>query len=482
MLKYFRRQFNISCVVADLVALLVSFAASFYLRRDIVPFLSISLSKRPMFGLSYYLPILFLCSFTILVVLLIFKAYRQAVSLPLSLLFLLNLRGVTGAFLVTLSLAYLLRLTFLSRLFLVLFFGTFLLLSTTLKYAVTVWFRKGLREGRLFRAALLVGADRRARVLADKLLQRPELGLKIRGFMCVEGEDDPAEAKALKEMGLECLGDVSALTGIVEREVIDGVIFCVRPGTLAHMEDLFLACEDLGVDTLLATNLFPHLTAQVHLERIEELALLRFTTIPHNQTALFCKRAMDVLVSASTLVVISPLLLAITALVKFTSRGPVLFDQERMGLNGRLFTCIKFRTMREDAEDMKSILEDLNEADGPVFKIKDDPRITRLGRILRKFSLDELPQLWNVFVGQMSLVGPRPPIPSEVAHYERWQRRRLSMRPGLTCLWQISGRSELDFDTWMKLDLHYIDHWSLLQDFIIILKTIPAVISTRGAA
>ena len=153
-----------------------------------------------------------------------------------------------------------------------------------------------------------------------------------------------------------------------------------------------------------------------------------------------------------------------------------------MGLNGRRFNCHKFRTMVVDAEKRLAELQHLNEVDGPVFKIKRDPRITRVGAVLRKTSLDELPQLWNVLVGEMSLVGPRPPIPSEVEKYERWQRRRLSMRPGITCLWQISGRSNLDFDTWMRLDLSYIDNWSLTLDLVILLKTVPAVLSARGAA
>jgi lipopolysaccharide/colanic/teichoic acid biosynthesis glycosyltransferase len=168
--------------------------------------------------------------------------------------------------------------------------------------------------------------------------------------------------------------------------------------------------------------------------------------------------------------------------IRLSSQGGVLFRQTRCGLYGRRFTLYKFRTMVEGAEDRLAELQHLNEMDGPVFKSRRDPRVTRLGRLLRKFSLDELPQLWNVLRGDMSLVGPRPPIPEEVARYERWQRRRLSMKPGLTCLWQVNGRNELDFRSWIDLDLQYIDSWSLGLDLRILLKTIPVVLSGRGAS
>jgi lipopolysaccharide/colanic/teichoic acid biosynthesis glycosyltransferase len=169
-------------------------------------------------------------------------------------------------------------------------------------------------------------------------------------------------------------------------------------------------------------------------------------------------------------------------MIKLTSGGNVLFRQTRCGLNGRFFTLYKFRTMVEDAEERRRELMHLNEMNGPVFKLRSDPRVTAFGRFLRRFSLDELPQLWNVVRGDMSLVGPRPPIPEEVAKYQRWQRRRLAMKPGLTCLWQVSGRNDLDFDRWMQLDLEYIDSWSPTLDFKILLKTIPAVLSGKGAS
>ncbi|HTQ78463.1 MAG TPA: sugar transferase, partial [Thermoanaerobaculia bacterium] len=194
------------------------------------------------------------------------------------------------------------------------------------------------------------------------------------------------------------------------------------------------------------------------------------------------KRVLDVALASLTLVLAMPAVGAIALLIKLTSGGNILFRQTRCGLNGRSFTLYKFRTMVEGAHEQRGELLHLNEMDGPVFKLKSDPRVTWFGRFLRKFSLDELPQLWNVLRGDMSLVGPRPPIPEEVAHYQRWQRRRLAMKPGLTCLWQISGRNNIDFERWMQLDLEYIDSWSPLLDLKILLKTIPVVLSGRGAS
>ncbi len=192
------------------------------------------------------------------------------------------------------------------------------------------------------------------------------------------------------------------------------------------------------------------------------------------------KSILDRVLAAVGLLVLSPLFLLVGILIKISSPGPVLFRQARYGLNGRIFTLFKFRTMVVDAEKMREDLKAANEMDGPVFKIKEDPRVTGIGRLLRKTSFDELPQLINVLRGEMSLVGPRPPIPSEVKEYDHWQRRRLSMKPGLTCIWQVSGRNDVSFEEWMRMDLAYIDRWSLLLDVKLLLKTLPAVLLGTG--
>jgi exopolysaccharide biosynthesis polyprenyl glycosylphosphotransferase len=194
------------------------------------------------------------------------------------------------------------------------------------------------------------------------------------------------------------------------------------------------------------------------------------------------KRLFDIVASFSALVLLSPLLLVFGAIIRFTSRGPVLFRQQRVGRHAKAFHMLKFRSMVVNAEELKAKLMAQNEQSGPVFKMKRDPRITRVGRFIRKYSIDELPQLLNVLRGEMSIVGPRPAVPSEVARYDAWQRRRLSVRPGLTCVWQVSGRNEISFEEWMYLDMQYIDHWSFAQDFQLILKTLPVVVTGRGAS
>jgi exopolysaccharide biosynthesis polyprenyl glycosylphosphotransferase len=214
---------------------------------------------------------------------------------------------------------------------------------------------------------------------------------------------------------------------------------------------------------------------------MDGIPMLAFVRTPTDVVALALKRAFDIVASALALAVLSPVLAAVAVAVKLESPGPVLFGQRRVGRNGRAFRMLKFRSMYVDAEARLDALRAQNEMSGPVFKMRNDPRVTRLGRFLRRSSLDELPQFWNVLKGEMSVVGPRPPVPSEVHEYKRWQRRRLSVRPGITCIWQISGRSNVDFDRWMELDLQYIDSWSLAGDIAICLKTIPAVLSARGA-
>jgi exopolysaccharide biosynthesis polyprenyl glycosylphosphotransferase len=194
------------------------------------------------------------------------------------------------------------------------------------------------------------------------------------------------------------------------------------------------------------------------------------------------KRIFDVVIAGLLVIILSPLAIVVSMLIKITSKGSIFYIQERIGYNGRLFKCIKFRTMVENADELKKDLIQFNEIAGPVFKIKKDPRITKIGRILRKTSIDELPQLINVIKGDMSLVGPRPPIPSEVNEYELRDRRRLSIRPGITCIWQIEGRNSISFDQWMELDKQYIDNWSLWLDLKILAKTIPAVFKGSGAA
>lgn len=482
MIKQHRRHYNFACLSGDMVAFVATFYLAWWTRGHYLPRFLPYLVDRPFFSPETYFPFLVLAAIALLGAYFARGIYRKPAATPLSEAFLQNFQAVALAFLASLAMAYGVRLQWISRIFLGTHMFYFLFASTAVHHGLALWFRREAQLGANRRVLALVGSGQQAREVAQRILDHRELGLFIRGFFEDETGFDPAEVEAMQRLGVPHLGGVHMLIPFARREVVDGVLFAVDTRRLGRMEDLFLQCEDLGLDTLVAANLFPHLVAKVQLEHLQEFPLLRYTTVPHSPIALGFKRLMDAVGAAAGLLLLSPLLAAVAAAVKLSDGGPAFFRQERVGLNGRRFTLVKYRTMVMGADKMKAELQEKNEVDGPVFKIRDDPRVTRLGHFLRKSSIDELPQLWNVLKGEMSLVGPRPPIPSEVDQYERWQRRRLSMRPGLTCLWQISGRSELDFDSWMKLDLQYIDHWSLTQDFVILLKTVPAVLSTRGAA
>lgn len=280
---------------------------------------------------------------------------------------------------------------------------------------------------------------------------------------------------------LPVLGTVCEIGAVLAAHPVDQVLLSQRDLPAAALREIAERCEEVGVPFSMEAGFVDRRLARATLERVDDAELLTFTALPYDPSALAMKRAMDVLVAGALLLLAAPVLLLVALLIQAEDRGPVLFRQERVGRFGRRFTMLKFRSMHTDAEARLASLAGLNEADGPVFKMAQDPRITRVGRWLRRSSLDELPQLVNVLRGEMSLVGPRPPLPDEVSGYEAWQRRRLSMKPGLTCIWQVSGRSRLDFETWMRLDLEYIDNWSLGLDLLLLLRTVPAVLTGDGA-
>ncbi|HVP60710.1 MAG TPA: sugar transferase [Myxococcaceae bacterium] len=278
------------------------------------------------------------------------------------------------------------------------------------------------------------------------------------------------------------LGEAGDLPGVLQREVFDEVYLCALPPAQSRsLQAAVRTCETFGVPFALPAYSVRLGRAHPVASRAVADGFLHYVTgsvKPEYQTL---KRLLDIGGSAAALWVLFPLLLVVAALVKLTSPGTVFFRQLRVGLHGKKFHMLKFRSMVSNAEALKATLASQNEQSGPVFKMKHDPRVTPLGRVLRKYSIDELPQLVNVLRGDMTLVGPRPPVPQEVALYEPWQRRRLSVPPGLTCLWQVSGRNDVAFEDWMYLDLQYIDHWSVGQDIGLLLKTVPAVVSGRGS-
>jgi len=293
--------------------------------------------------------------------------------------------------------------------------------------------------------------------------------------------DMEAEKKGERIEGHEVIGTLDDIPDVINANIVDEVVFIVPRSWLNKIEDVLFYCESAGLKVHIAVNLFDLKFSRAKQTDLQGFPLLVFESTPEKLGHLFIKRLIDFVASGIALVLLAPVFMVIAILVKITSDGPVFFEQSRCGLYGRQFILYKFRTMIIDAESkLKDILK-YNEMDGPVFKMTNDPRVTKIGKWLRKSSLDELPQIWNVFKGDMSLVGPRPPIPSEVKNYDNWQRRRLSMRPGITCLWQASGRNKItDFKEWMKLDLEYIDNWSISLDIKILTRTIFAVFKGTG--
>ena len=356
-------------------------------------------------------------------------------------------------------------------------------------FAVWAWFLLSLfrlNAGRVLRAVLrefgsahyvmVVGLGDAALKLGRQIEDARGYGVRLSGFLSDDADSDGEVALAERYP----VRPLAKLPDLLREHVIDEIIFAVDSRRLAELEEIFLLCDEEGVKTRVAVDFFPHVNSQVYLERLGASPLLTFSATPHDEVLLLVKRVTDLLLAGAAAVLLFPVMLLIALLVRLTSPGPAIFRQVRCGLNGRRFVFYKFRSMCQDAEAMRAGVEHLSERK-LAMKIPNDPRLTGVGRWLRKFSIDEWPQLWNVLKGDMSLVGPRPALPDEVEQYKRWQRRRLRMRPGLTCLWAVSGRDAVDFETWMKLDMQYIDQWSLALDWKIMLRTIPQVLSGKGA-
>lgn len=331
--------------------------------------------------------------------------------------------------------------------------------------------------GKLRTTVLVVGAGEKAGRYIDSLRRDWDWGLDLVGFV----DDDPKKV-GMHYYGAEVIGTPADMPSILHQHAIDEVVFAVPTRHLEDCVDMFALCEQEGVRTLIISDFFSGLISRVESEVIRGIPVLIYSTTPLKEWQWFVKRIFDIIFSATMLLLLSPLCLAIALAIKLTSKGPVFYQWQVVGLNKKKFTGYKFRTMVVGADRLKELLMDKNEMEKVVFKMKDDPRVTPIGQILRRFSLDELPQLWSVLRGDMSTVGPRPPLVTELEDFESWHRRKLSVKPGLTCLWQVSGRSEInDFDEWVRLDLEYIDNWTLWLDFKILLKTIPVVFLGRGA-
>ncbi len=460
----------------DLGVTCAAFVVAYFLRSLLVHFAFFSRHLPHIYPFSHYVPLL-IAFLIVWAVVGSFSSFYRDLELSNPIELILNIVNQLGVVLVVIYAGlYLFRRVDISRSY-VLLIGVvdfvLLLMGRTISYSGVSWMRD--RLGR-YHYLLIVGCGPRAREMAALIEESRGMGLRLIGFI----DPDFGDAPAARLGGYEVF-PLDELVRILHKWVVDEIIFAVNMQELAQLEHVIQHCADVGVKTRVQLEFLPAAYSRIYVEKFRHMPLLSLSSAPDSELRLFFKRVLDVVISGISLVVLSPLMACIAALIRVTSPGPVLFQQTRCGLGGRRFTLYKFRSMINNAEQLRAELHQLNELDGPVFKISDDPRITPVGRWLRRFSLDELPQLWNILRGDMSFVGPRPAVPEEVDQYEDWQKRRLRMRPGLTCTWVLEGRNQLDFKRWMQLDLSYINNWSLWLDVKIFLRTIPIVLSGRGA-
>lgn len=321
---------------------------------------------------------------------------------------------------------------------------------------------------------LIVGAGRVGGYLVEEINSHPYLGLKIIGFL------DDYKEKGTVVAGYKVLGSINDFVKVVRKNFIDEVLVTI-PSQHKVIEGIIEKSKNLRVNLKIIPDLYSSFFTDIKVYHLGSVPLLGYHSNGIQGSALFFKSLLDEVISGLALFLLSPLFLIIAGLIKLDSPGPIFYQSTRCGRKGIPFVFYKFRSMVKDADNMLVNLKSKNEKKGPIFKMKNDPRITRVGRIIRKFSLDELPQLWNVVKGDMSLVGPRPQTLEEVSNYDFWHMRRLEIKPGITCLWQVRGRSELSFYKWVKWDIWYIDNWSFWLDLKILFWTLPAVIKAKGA-
>jgi len=372
---------------------------------------------------------------------------------------------------------FLFKLYALSRTFIIMIpvFGfIFLFFLRVLEYKVFKLYRA---KGFNFLNVVLI-ADNSSVPFIESLLSNKEWGYKI---VAIFTSSDIINEKYSETIIILPEGYIQVLNDLMEVDMIDEVLYVKNKVITSEVRKVVRSCEELGVVFNLMYRDEKIALSNAVKTQIADHKFLTFINVPHSASALAAKKITDIFGALIGILVLSPVFILITILIKLSSPGPAIYKQPRVGLRGRQFELYKFRTMVANADDLRKDLEEQNEADGPAFKIKDDPRITKIGGFLRKTGLDELPQLFNILKGEMSLIGPRPPLQEETMQYERWQLRRLSVKPGLSCFWQIKpDRNSIKFEKWMEMDLAYIDNWSLRLDFVILLKTLKTIFHRTG--
>ena len=374
-----------------------------------------------------------------------------------------------------LAVKLLFRLTSLPVLFIIVFVTTMLIVTVLFRGLAFVALKAYRYYGKSSHQVMII-ADAFSDGVIENLLKQREWGFKIVSIMT-----DSKLIKAKYGPEIEIVPPGQDVKWVIDHQVIDEVMYCKRDVDIDMIKEMGDICNEVGVIFRFQSSVSPLDPTEFQLKTLNKSGDLSIVDAPSNSLSLILKTMGDIYFSIIAIVLLLPVFVGLALIIKIGSSGPVFFKQERIGLRGRKFKLFKFRTMVVDAEAQLKKLQAQNEADGPVFKIKDDPRITRVGKFLRKTGLDELPQLFNVVRGEMSLIGPRPPLEDEVKQYERWQLRRLSVKPGITCTWQIvPDRHDVSFEKWMELDLHYIDNWNLFKDLDLFFKTVKTFFMAGG--
>jgi exopolysaccharide biosynthesis polyprenyl glycosylphosphotransferase len=475
MFERYRRLLSTAVAVTDVVLINLAFALAYWLRYDRQWFAAVD--EAYLVPAKAFVPVSLALTLLLLGIYKLSGVYNQPRGASwFDEVYRLMTGTATGIILVVFVIVFLFRPFFYSRL---IFFYAGLLITVMLsavrlgkRWLRTRLRRKGLGVDRL----LIVGAGEVGRTVMRNVVAQPALGYQVVGFV----DDDPD--KGSTDIGrFKALGNTANIPILVKEMAIDEVIITLPWMYHRKIVSIIAQCERQQVRVRIVPDIFQMTLSHLDVEDLGGIPMIGVRDIAISGSELFLKRAMDLTISLLGAILLMPIFLLIALIIRLDSPGAVIFKQLRVGKGEQVFACYKFRSMREGADEEKEQLLEQNEADGPIFKIRNDPRVTSVGKFLRRTSLDELPQLFNVFMGHMSMVGPRPAIPAEVQRYQPWHRRRLDVAPGLTGLWQVSGRSQLTFDEQVLLDLYYIENWSPLLDLQILLRTLPKVIVGDGA-
>ena len=475
--EFWKKTLNISFLVLEVSAVLASFILLYFYRLS----QEFHVSIYQKHGISTSLPrfdeysIFF---FVVMVLWLGWLYHFRMFSLKSDISFGLfeetvrSTKAISYSVLITIGIAFVFKLTDYSRFVILSFWFISLVCSVGLRTFKRVLVKALAQKGIFTKNVLIVGAGQVGTQLSNVFSKKPGMGYNVVGFV------DNVKRGSVNTY--EILGQISQMESIIRRHPIDEIIVTI-PTEKQLVNELLNKFRKYDITIRIVPEMFNLVSKTIEVDQSNTIPFITLIKTPMRGLSFLFKRTFDYVFSLIGLLILSPLFLVLAVLIKNDSTGPVFYKQRRVGKNGEFFYMYKFRSMIVNADEMREKLKQLNEVEGPAFKIKEDPRITRIGKFIRKYSLDEIPQLFNVLKGEMSLIGPRPPLPNEVEQYSDWDWRRLEVVPGITGLWQVSGRSELTFEQWVNLDIYYIENWSLWMDWKILLKTIPVVIKGEGA-